>query len=382
MTDPAPPFRIAVITTEYRTYAHADVIVSRWLKPLETDAHYGWFQPRTQIASMYVSQQPEGRDLSVAKSEEFGVPLFATVEEALTLGGDELAVDAVLLIAEHGEYPENEFRQKLYPRKELFDEVVAVMRKSGRVVPMFFDKHLSWKPEFIEQMTADLRREGIPFLGGSSCPFSPLVPEAYLPDGTEFSEVVAVYFNGLEAYLFHSMELVQAMIERRPGGETGVKKIVAWEDEEVWLALDRGEFSAELLEAACASAGGGQSMADFRAARGTPVAAFQLHYHDGLKVTHVNQQDSVKKFCLAWQLASGEKPGAAYSHTVGEDHFYAHFARLNAVVEKFFLSQVSPLPLERLYFTSMATALAMQALHQPGQPLLTPALSRSAIDGE
>jgi len=46
-----------------------------------------------------------------------------------------------------------------------------------------------------------------------------------------------------------------------------VKKIVAWEDGEVWLALDRGEFSTDLLEAVCASAGGGQNMADYRAAR-------------------------------------------------------------------------------------------------------------------
>ena len=66
------------------------------------------------------------------------------MEEALRRRGRRLAVDAVLLVGEHGDYPTNERGQKLYPRYELFERIVDVMRKQRAVaVPVFCDKHLS-----------------------------------------------------------------------------------------------------------------------------------------------------------------------------------------------------------------------------------------------
>ena len=41
-------------------------------------------------------------------AEEFDVPMYGSINQALTLGGKELAVDGVLLIGEHGDYPWNE----------------------------------------------------------------------------------------------------------------------------------------------------------------------------------------------------------------------------------------------------------------------------------
>ena len=42
-------------------------------------------------------------DLSRKRAEEFGFPIFPTIAEALRCGGKELAVDAVLIIGEHGD---------------------------------------------------------------------------------------------------------------------------------------------------------------------------------------------------------------------------------------------------------------------------------------
>jgi hypothetical protein len=69
--------------------------------------------------------------------------LYPTIHDTLTLGGDKLAVDAVVFTGEHGDYPENELGQKMYPRYELFNQILDVYEKSGRVVPTFSDKHLS-----------------------------------------------------------------------------------------------------------------------------------------------------------------------------------------------------------------------------------------------
>ena len=62
----------------------------------------------------------------------------------MTLGGEDLAVDAVCFIGEHGNYPYNERRQHLYPRYELMEPIVEVFRRTAKTVPVFSDKHFSY----------------------------------------------------------------------------------------------------------------------------------------------------------------------------------------------------------------------------------------------
>ncbi|MGC8793456.1 MAG: hypothetical protein ACP5U2_08700, partial [Bryobacteraceae bacterium] len=136
--------KVAAIVTEYRPLSHADVIGGRFLQGYYPNGVRQ--QPRTRIVSMYTDQVP-ANDMSRELAARYGFTIYPSVEEALTLGGDRLAVDAVLLIGEHGNYPVNERGQKLYPRYELFERIVQVFRRSHRPAPVFCDKHLSysWK---------------------------------------------------------------------------------------------------------------------------------------------------------------------------------------------------------------------------------------------
>jgi len=368
------PLKIAVLSTEFHPASHTDVIVSRWLEPFLNDHLYGWSRPSSLIASFYVAQRKMTSDLTNAVIARYGIPCFDSISEALTLGGDDLAVDAVMLIAEHGDYPENEFHQKLYPRKEFFDQMVEVFRRSGRVVPVFFDKHLSWNTDWIQEMISTVLALEIPFFAGSSLPFS--LPESLetIPPATPFEEVVAVYYNDLEAYLFHSAELVESVVEHRDSREPSIAEITAWENEAVWEAMDRGEFSWDLLEAACASSSAEhrEAIRVHRAARGEPVYAFRVRYQDGLKVTHFMQKDVVRKMCLAARITGQDRLLSGTGLSSGADHYYPHFARLCRQIEDFFLTGHAPVPLSRIQTTSMITALAMQALAQPGVPLPVP----------
>src|SRR5262249_52575952 len=147
--------------------------------------HYADFA----IAGMHVEQQKDG-DLSRELSRKHGFTLYPDVAGALTLGGDKLAVDGVLLIGEHGDYPYNDKGQKLYPRYELFGKVVDVFRASGRGVPVFCDKHLSYDRKKAREMVETARKVGFPLMAGSSLPVTWRRPELELPLGVKTEEAL------------------------------------------------------------------------------------------------------------------------------------------------------------------------------------------------
>src|SRR6266849_3267805 len=173
--------------------------------------------PDYAIAGMYVEQKKEG-DLSVELARKHGFTLYRDVAGALTLGGDKLAVDGVLLIGEHGDYPYNDKGQKLYPRYELFQKIVEVFKKSGRAVPVFNDKHLSYDRKKAKEMVETARKMNFPLMAGSSLPVTWRRPEVELPLGCEIKEALVASRGELEIYSIHSLEALQCMVERRRGG--------------------------------------------------------------------------------------------------------------------------------------------------------------------
>ena len=172
--------KVAAIVTEFRHRSHADVICTRILDGYFPDGRRQ--QPRTRIVSMYTDQVPAD-DMSRAFAYRKRFTIYPTIEEALTLGGDQLAVDAVLLIGEHGDYPVNERGQKLYPRHRLFEEIIEVLRASGRSVPLFCDKHLSYSWDKARQMYDWALELKVSFMAGSSIPVTVRTPELEIPSG-------------------------------------------------------------------------------------------------------------------------------------------------------------------------------------------------------
>jgi hypothetical protein len=132
--------QIATVITEYRRNAHADVIVGRLLDGYEYNGVKR--TPRVQVVSMYTDQVP-ANDLSRGMASKHGVKIFPTVRETLMRGTGKLAVEGVVLVGEHGKYPANEKGQLLYPRYELYKQIIDVFRKTEHTVPVFSDKHLS-----------------------------------------------------------------------------------------------------------------------------------------------------------------------------------------------------------------------------------------------
>jgi hypothetical protein len=252
-TTESPPFarpRVAAIVTEYRPLSHADVLITKLLDGY--DLFWTRVEPGLQVVSLYTDQVPVN-DIGRAIAAKHGVPIFPTIRDALTLGGDRLDGDGVILVGEHGDYPLNEQQQHLYPRRRFFEETVAVFRESGRVVPVFNDKHLSALWADAQWMYDTAKEMGIPFMAGSSVPIAHRSPPIQVPFGADVQEAVILGHGPLESYGYHVLEGMQCLVERRRGYETGLVAVQCLDGDAFWDAWDRVNGSAASAAPAAAT---------------------------------------------------------------------------------------------------------------------------------
>ena len=221
---------VAAVVTVYYPKSHTDVLVGKILDGWRQDGGPG---PDLKLTSMYVDQVADS-DLSRKMAERHGFKLARTIDEAITLGTNEVKVAGVLSIGEHGKYPVTpETGQRMYPRRRFFEQIVAAFQRCGKVVPVFNDKHLAYRWQDAKFMYDTARERRIPLLAGSSVPLTWRVPAFELDRKDELEAAVTVSYSGLEIYGIHALEAHQAMIERRRGGESGIVSVQALQGEAI-----------------------------------------------------------------------------------------------------------------------------------------------------
>ena len=366
--------RIAAVVTEYRENSHADVIVTKFLegcKVLDTD-----FQPQSQVVSLYLDQTPL-TDMGREMATKHKVHRAENIADALTLGTGKLAVDGVLLIGEHGNYPYNDIGQHMYPRRRFFEETAAVFRQSGRAVPVFNDKHLAYDWADAKWMVDTARELKAPFMAGSSLPLTWRKPDLQLEPGAALTEALVVGYGGVEAYGFHALETLQCMAERRKGGETGVKSVQALTGDAVWKAGTAGRWSWPLLRAALSRAEKGDLSglpeAEIRNRTKDPDV-FLVEYADGFRGTVLMLPALTEDFLFAGRLKGAEKPVSTLFWLQSGKPF-GHFARLSAAIDRMFVTGKPAYPIERTLLTTGVLDRAMHSRAENGKRLDTPELA-------
>ena len=363
--------RIAAIITEYFPRSHADVIVTKFLKVFPTDE--GLIPPQVEIASMYVDQFAEN-DLSRKYAAEHDVPIYNSIPRALTLGGDKLAVDGVLLIGEHGDYAWNEKEQHLYPRKFMLEQICGVMATSGRAVPVYNDKHLSYNWHDIRWMYDRMAGLGAPFMAGSSLPLGWRSPWLEHPKETPIQAALAVGYSGLDIYGFHTLEVLQCMTERRRGGETGVASVLCLEGDAVWEAAQAGRWDRRLAEAACAPIDADRKPAGAMEENCPNPALFLVDYRDGTQGAVLMLEGYVETLAYAANV-DGVITGTEFYLQDGDPH--SHFSYLSLNIQEMFLSGVPTYPVERTLLTSGILEAALDSRYRGHVPVATPHLDIS-----
>ncbi len=375
--------RVAFIGTEVRTHSHAQHFLDRHAMGYTWQGR--WQEPRVEIVSVYIDQSPE-RDLTDERVRRYGLNRVPTLEDALTLGGSKLAVDGVIVIGEHGDYPVNEKGQRRYPRYEWFKRVVKIFEESGRSVPVFNDKHLSTVWEECVEMVDDSRRLEFPFLAGSSLPVTRRMPAIDMPWGAALRESVCVAYGGVDSYDFHAWETAQCMSERRAGGECGIRQVHALKGDRLWqrLAQDDCQTTRKLIVSALTRSHNLPVQTGFPVA---PVSmpwlqdtmpdtiGFLAEHRDGFRTTVL--LTDIQDFNYAGMLDDGSivscqmyLPMPGHGSTTAD--FFNPLARH---IETMMIERRAPYPVERTLLTSGMVIGGVDSLFAGQKPIATPQMA-------
>ena len=362
------PKSVAAVITAYEKGLHADVLIGKILEGWKQDGGPG---PALTLASMYVEQFTD-KDMARGMAKKYNVPLFDTIESALTVGGDQISVDGVISIGEHGEYPWNEKEQHLYPRRRFFEGITDTFRKYGRVIPVFSDKHLG--PEWTDAkwMYERAQEMKVPFMAGSSMTVGYRTPEIAVPMGCDIEMAVGVGYSGLDIYGSHALEFFQCHVERRRGGETGVRWVQCLQGEAMWRILDDGIIPQSLFDVAFAAVPHQQH--DVR--HSNQSALFLFQYNDGFQGAVFMLPDTAGGTSVALKL-KGQSQLLATRFDEQTEPRYPHFAWLLKGIERMFHTGHPSYPVERTLLTSGILDRVLTSRVRNHEKLMTPELAIS-----
>jgi hypothetical protein len=365
--------RIAVLLTTYGERSHGMCFANKLIEGLDflerTDP------PRCDVVSMYLMEVADetafaGPDIGLAMAAKHGIPLYHSVAAALCRGSEELDVDGVVIIGEHGDWPENDRGQLLYPRRELFDQVIGVFRQADRVVPVFNDKELSWSWKWAQHMWRQAQELGIPMLAGSNLPWSDFRPRIPLPNGRPIDHVVVVSWGGMGRYGSHTIDLGQFVVEQRPGGEVGGARVRCLVGQD---AISRCDDMAprDIIEAALLEAGRSPNLED---EWGPQCQIIDVEYLDGQRMTaFMINPNPKRRISLAYRV-SGSSDVRAAGYTEDPPPRVRHITSLVRAIEEMMITGEPAIPLERVVLTTGLLAFAFDSIVRGGTWVRTPEL--------
>jgi hypothetical protein len=277
----------------------------------------------------------------------------------------------VLIVAEHGEYRIDDRGVTMYPRKKFFEEAVRVFRDSKTSVPVFNDKHLSHSWEEAKWMYDQSRKLGFALMAGSSVPGSYRKPDLRPADGTRWKSALAVGYGHFESYGFHTLEALQAMVENRKGGETGVRAVTCLQGKSAWEAARKGQWDAGLLDPAAAVTPG-NSRGDVKE-NDRDALVYRIEYNDGLDAAAYLSRRHFREFAFAGQEEGKKKPSACWFELPKPQR--DHFSFLVGNAARMFVTGKTPYPVERTLLATGMLAFGVESKAGGGKRIETPGLA-------
>lgn len=345
--------------------------------------------PRQRVAQTAEPEKLEPpTDLSEARSRQFGFRLCRNIPEALRCGGSRIAVDAVLAIAEQGgDYPysSNDMGQILLPTYDWFQQCAQVFEEENHGVPYFNHKQLSFSFTQALNMVQTAERLKFPLLAGSSMPVTWRLPDVDIPLGAPVEEAVMVGVGRFDGMDFDALDAMQCMLERRKGGETGIKAVQLLEGDDVWAARKAGRWSEDLMSSALSRSDTplGLTVLDGRtqdlAAPGVlqqlvnDPAAYCIEYADGTRATLLMLNGAIKDFNISARVQGHGIVSTQFFMPPPPNQTYS--ACLATKIEQMYQTRNAPYPVQRALLTTGLLEACLRSKHRLNQRLETPQLA-------
>lgn len=352
--------RIAVLASYWAfPRSHADWIVNKLIDGYWWDGAYT--PSRVEVVSIYLHQHDTsllGQKVAKAKN----IPVYKTVAEAVTLGGKELAVDGVVIVAEHGDYPTDLKGHWLLPRWWIYEKVIRVFEQSKRSVPIFNDKHLSYNWDESKWMFDKSRELNFPLTGGSSIPIYYRTPEIEIPTDTPIKHSIVLGGTADEGAIFHAIDVLQAFVEKRKGGETGVKSVQSIRGPETWKWVAANPWAAKLVDSVAKKFE--FKSGHFQEAENTNMCL--IEYNDGTKAAVIGARGA--GWTYAGEIAGKNEPTiiSMLGWAGPFDQYHASNAQPHWITEMM-LSKKEPFNAERLLLSSGITNHYMESNWENGR---------------
>lgn len=378
--------RLAAVVTAYRKLLHPQHVVDRFLEGYGWDGTY--HRPPLDMVALYVDQRGDGDVFQDRLGRHPMMKLYPTIADAVTLGTGKLAVDGVVVVGEHGNYPLSPTGIEMHPHFEFFEQITKVFRASGRSVPYFNDKELSWKWDWCKQMVDTSQELGFPLQGGSSLAVTWRVPSVEFPTGATAHEAISIGYGGMGSYDFHGLETIQCMVERRKGGETGVDWLQTYRGDGFWKAYQEGVWSPALMKAALSRSAtlrpGNATFTDIfptfeemQAMVSDPVA-YHYQHRDGLRCTMLLMNGLVRDFTFAATIDGQSNPFSTQMYLPmpdGRTTLASFFSPLVHNAELMFLTGKAQYPIKRTLLTSGLLIAGVESARNGLQRVQTPNLA-------
>ena len=316
-----------------------------------------------------------------------GFRVSHNVQDALRCGGDKIAVDAVLTVVEQDCYPANNRGQFLLPQYDYFEQCAQVFEEERHAVPYFNHRELSFSFMHAAKMVGTAQRLRFPLLAGSSMPATWRLPDTDVPMGAPVQEAVMVGIGSLQDSGFDALEAMQSMLERRKGGESGVKAVQYLEGDDVWTAMAANRWSSDLASSALSRSDTplGLTVLDGRPQDlvGSGVlpqlvsdpAALCIEYTDGTRATLLLLNGAIRDFNIAVRVPGHGIVSTQFLMPPPPNH--TDSALLAAQIEGMYVTGKAPHPAERTLLTTGISEALLQSRHRDNQKIETPHLAIS-----
>lgn len=223
----------------------------------------------------------------------------------------------------------------------------------------------------------------IPLAAGTALPLTWRLPQVDLPANARVAEALIVVQGPSPLAELHALDGLLPLLERRAGGERGVRRMKFLAGPELWCAGDHGEWSWPLLSTALSRSDSpqGDTLLDGRTQDlvGLGVVPKLARDPRGWLLEHA---DGVRSALLVLDGVVADYNFAIRLHNrldISAQLFRApipaqeHFTPLAAALEDFFRTAQAPWPARRSLLTAVLLEAARRSTATPGQWISTPA---------